>query len=398
MRTSVIHRLTSTSRRTQEELILSASVVGVALFVAARWLFAAHRDLSRFVVAGSRWTSRTSAPKYLYVFPHASGYDGQFYWRLAANPTHLQLTRYLGVRIDSYYRLNRIFFPALVWLVSFGQHQWVAAAMVVVNAAAIVALVSLGLRATRHLAMSPLWSGCVLLVPGLVGSLSRDLTEALTCALGLAAIVAYREKKWWLAAAAWSAAVLTRETMLVAVAVYAVYSLVALLRRSRSLQWCDVAWIVPGIVFVLWQFVVRVDVGVVPIFSSAGSGDVGVPFWGFVHSIPSWFSPRSTHQLLKGLLYCVQTASVVVVLWLAWLNRRTVRTVEFYVVVAFAALLVCETTQGWSAPLDARYAAFPMVVSWLQLVEGGNRTWLRRGVVFVAPVVAATVLWRIAVI
>jgi hypothetical protein len=367
-------------------------------FVVDCWLIAAHDQLSRFIVAGSDWVSRSTAPGYLYVYPHAEGYDGQFYWRLAVDPAQLHLRAYMGVRIDSAYRLNRIFFPALVWLVSFGHAHLVALAMIAVNVLGILALLALGLRLVRRRSISPTWALLLLCVPGLVGSISRDLTETLTCCLGLGAMVAIREGRTVIAAMCFSAAVLTRETMLVAVAVYGVVAVVTILRRQRRPTRADLAWAVPLVVFALWQLVVRVDIGSIPILSSAGSGDVGIPFVGFFQSLGSWFSPVSGHQVLKGLYYCAQTVAVIALLWAAWRNRHRARAIEVVTVGAFVMLLILETKQGWVAPFDARYASFPMVGAWAQLVEGGDRTLVRRTAWVVIPVVCLTVIWRVVVI
>jgi hypothetical protein len=398
MVTAVLARVRAFDRRAQERATFGLGALVVVGFVLARWLVAARDQLSRFVVAGSDWSSRAHTPGFLYVFPHAEGYDGQFYWRLAVDPAQLHLRPYMGVRIDNAYRLNRIFFPALVWVVSLGRAHLVALAMVVVNIVAILALLALGLRLVRRQSMSPAWALLLLCVPGLVGSLSRDLTETLTCCLGLGAMVAIREGRTVIAAVCFSAAVLTRETMLVAVIVYGVAAVVAILRRQRRLSLSDLAWVVPLIVFALWQFVVKLDIGTVPILSSAGSGDIGAPFVGFFQSVGPWFSSGTWHQVAKGLFYTAQTISVVVLLWLAWCNRHRARTVEVVTMVGFVMLLVLETKQGWIAPFDARYASFPMVGAWSQLVEGGDRVLVRRAAWVVIPVVALTVVWRVAVI
>lgn len=398
MVTSAIARVRALGCRTQERATFLAGAVAVVGFVLARWLIAAHDQLSRFIVAGSDWVSRAQAPGYLYVYPHAAGYDGQFYWRLAVDPAQLHLRAYMGVRIDSAYRLNRIFFPGLVWLVSFGQAHLVALAMVVVNVVGVLALLALGLRLVRARSISPGWALLLLCVPGLVGSLSRDLTETLTCCLGLGAMVAIREGRTVIAAACFSAAVLTRETMLVAVAVYGVVAVVAILRRQRRPTRADSAWVVPLLIFALWQLVVRVDIGTVPILSSAGSGDLGVPFVGLFESAGSWFSPFSGHQIVKGLYYFVQTVAVIALLVAAWCNRHRARAVEVVTVGAFVMLLVLETKQGWVAPFDARYASFPMVGAWAQLVEGGDRALVRRAAWVVIPVVILTLMWRVVVI
>jgi hypothetical protein len=386
------------STRRRDAAVWAAAVAVLGAFCAARWLVAAHREISRFVVAGSAYVSRAGAPRFLHVFAHSRGYDGQFYWRLAADPFQLHLAANLGVRLDSAYRLNRILYPTLAWLVAAGRVPEVAWAMVAVNLAAILALVALALRAARRRGLDARWALVALAVPGLVGSLSRDLTEALAAVLGVAGVIAYRESRGALAGACLAGAVLTRETMVVVVVLYALNALVAIARRRRGLGRVDLAWAVPLVALALWQLVVHLDVGVTPLLSSAGSGDLGVPLWGLVHSVPGWFSPHSTHQLARGGLYVLQSVGAAWLLLQAWRNRRAVAVIERVVLGVFVALWLCESAQGWAAPFDARYGAFPMALAWLQLLEGGDRSRLTRAIVVLGPVVVLTALWRVAVI
>ena len=110
-------------RHSAERLTVALTGFATALFVLARWLGATHRDLSRWVVAGSHFVTRSSAPRGLFIFPDVTGYDGQFYWRLAVSPTHLGIGRFAGVRLDAGFRANRILYPALSWLVAGGSRS-----------------------------------------------------------------------------------------------------------------------------------------------------------------------------------------------------------------------------------------------------------------------------------
>src|ERR1700677_4129602 len=78
-------------------LLVASSVA--TLFVVLRWLVAAHRQLGRFVVAGSNFASPGRVPKDLPV-GNGAGYDGQFYYRLALDPFDLAHSAF-GIRLDS---------------------------------------------------------------------------------------------------------------------------------------------------------------------------------------------------------------------------------------------------------------------------------------------------------
>lgn len=378
-------------------LTFAVGVGGTVAFIVLRWAIAAHRELSRFVVAGSAFANHAT-PRFLYVFPHSKGYDGQFYWRLAVDPAQLGRGPFDGVRFDAAYRTNRIVYSALAWALSLGHAPWVALGLVLANVVAIAGLLSLALRATRRAGLGAGWSLCALAVPGVVGALSRDLTEALAATLVVAGVMAFNERRYLWSAAAWSLAVLTREEMLAGVAAYAGLALWQVLRRRRGLALADVVWVVPVVAFVGWQLVVHAVAGYTPALSSTGSGDFGAPFVGFVTALPQWFRPHTWHQDLKGALYVVQTIAVVWLLVVAWRRRHGASGSQLAVLAMFVLLLICETRQGWVAPLDARYATVPMSLAWLQLLEGRARAPIVRAATVVVPVAAATLLWRVAVI
>jgi hypothetical protein len=391
-------KLADLPRSSTERWTVLLSVLGIGVFILGRYLGATHENLTRWIVAGGEFVSRPGAPRWLYIYPHVTGYDGQFYWRLAASPLHLGVSRYLGVRLDAGFRSNRIFYPALSWLVAGGSVSNVSWSMIAVNALSLVALVVLALWVLRATNLPAFYALSVLLVPGLVGALSRDLTEVLTALSVVAGVLFMRYEKWVLATLAWSAALLTRETTAVLLAVYATFALLAIVRRQRSVRFSDLSWLIPYVVFGTWQLVVHSVTGHFPLISSSGSGDVGLPFVGLVSSIPHWFTPASSHQLVKGVLYVVQFVAVVVVLYAAWRNRRRVASVEFVVLAVAVALVICETANGWRSPFDDRYATVPMALAWFQLLQVREARLLRRTASYVAPVVALTALWRMVVV
>ena len=79
------------------------------LFVVLRWRVAAHEKLGDFVAAGSRYASTTRVPSDLPV-KTGSGYDGQFYYRLASDPFDLAANR-LRDPIGLVLRVERMGYP-----------------------------------------------------------------------------------------------------------------------------------------------------------------------------------------------------------------------------------------------------------------------------------------------
>lgn len=385
----------SESNRARREVntLLLAFFLSVA-FVFLRLAIAAKGELSRFVVAGARWVGPGN--QYLHLFSN-TGYDGQFYWRMAADPFNIGLGPVFSIPLDHALRANRIFYPVVAWVLSLGQPNWATFGLVAANVAAVVALAYMGVRILRETRRSPYWALCVLLVPGLIGSLSRDLTEIFSALLVLGGLVALREKKFWLVALAWSLAGLTRETNMLAAMAMGLLAMYEIARRRRKFSSIDVAWIVPAIVFISWQLLAYQTLKSFPILSSSGTGDVGLPLVGFFHGAGRWLPSTHLHQLAKAGLYSIETFVTTVLFAIGWRERRLFNVTERLVVAAFALLVICEAQRGWQVPFDNRYATVPLVLIWVGLLRSADDKKMRR-LLLLAPLVLVTVAWRIVVI
>src|SRR5215472_11587855 len=118
------------------------ALAGYVCFVALRWWIAASGNISEFVRAELPFAHPGRVPAGLVVFG-ANGYDGQFYYRLALDPTNLRPIAY-GITWDHAFRLQRIGYPALTWLFSLGQHKLTPIVLVAVNVLALGAIGLLG--------------------------------------------------------------------------------------------------------------------------------------------------------------------------------------------------------------------------------------------------------------
>ena len=382
------------TRAKQELVTLFLAGLGSVGFVLVRLFVAAKGDLSRFVVAGIRWTGPSN--HFLHHFPN-SGYDGQFYWRLAADPFNIHLAPLFGIPIDHALRDNRIFYPVVSWVFALGHPRWVSVGLVLANIVALVALTYVAVRVCREINRSPYWALVVLLVPGLVGSLSRDLTEIFSALLVVAGLLALRRQQFWLVALAWSLASLTRETNILAAVCLGVLSMFDIALRKRKISWQEVAWVVPGIVFILWQVIAHQILGTFPLASSSGTGDLGWPFWGFLHGAGRWLPSLQLHVVAKCILYIVETLVTATLLVITVRRRELFSPLERIIITAFSLLFICETQRGWQVPFDNRYATVPLVLIWFGFLRGSTTKELRR-YLWIAPLVLVTVVWRLAVI
>ncbi len=275
-----------------DSAFLCALIVAVAygVFILAR--LAIVGNPSAFILAGARYVNIAAAPRGLAV-EHGAGYDGQFFYRLALNPFDTRQTAY-GVRLDRpSYREQRILYPLVVWLFSFGQAPLVPVMMILVNYLALIALGYVFARYVRLLGRHALWGLVAPFYPGFVLSVARDLAEPLAGLLLVASLYFVHRKRFTAATIALTLAILTRETIvLVAGAALLLWLIGLIYQRYRQrhpgetpLAWLDafaMPWffsVIPLAVFVVWQGILLL-IWKETAFAS-GSGNLGVPFGGF---------------------------------------------------------------------------------------------------------------------
>jgi hypothetical protein len=299
---------TATLRRLDTPLTPLVVALPVAIvFVVLRWLDAAHRQLGRFVVAGSLYASPTRVPEGVPVSA-GSGYDGQFYYRLALDPFNLARTAF-GIRFDSYSRVERMGYPFLAWLVARGHHASVPLALVIVNVAACAVLALAGGLLAQSAGRHALWGLIFAGYWGYLWTIGRDLSELTTAALvmlGLAALL--RRAPIW-SGLAFLGAVLSKETAVLLVGTIAVVTIwLRVTGRPNGFvvgdgaadtstgdspdllpRRSDLSFVIPLIGFVLWQIVLVVGTGHLPIYKSGGE-NLGIPFVGMVRGITHYVS------------------------------------------------------------------------------------------------------------
>ena len=211
---------------------LLVSVPIATAFVVLRWWDAAHRQLGEFVVAGSLYATPGRVPKDL-PLGQGSGYDGQFYYRLAVDPFDLARSAF-GISFDSFSRVERIGYPFLAWMVAGGQHGSVPLALVIVNVVACGAVAFGGGLLAQSAGRHALWGLVFAGYWGYLWTLGRDLTELTAAAFVLLGLAA-----WTRHAPVWSGiallcAVLSKETSVLLVAALGVAVLWVRVTPGRS--------------------------------------------------------------------------------------------------------------------------------------------------------------------
>jgi hypothetical protein len=256
------------------------ATLAAACFCALRILVAGHGNPGSFVVAGTEHVRLTHYTSSLPV-TRGSGYDGQFYYRLALSPADWARNAF-GINLDNLGRLDRVTYPALVWLASAGgQVAAVPAMMVAVNVAAFGALAGLGAALAEEVGEHPLWGFLPASFFGFLWSASRDLTELTEATLVVAGLLLLRKRQPAAAGVVFSAAALAKESALVVAGAVFLARAWGIARGRERPGAADAAWLFPGAAFLGWQLLLKAGTGTFPALG-AGGANMGPPFAGLV--------------------------------------------------------------------------------------------------------------------
>ncbi len=335
-------------------------------FVLARWQRWSRGDIGSWILVGSRFAT----PGRLWLAPgigirqSSSGYDGQFYYRLALNPADLHQTAY-GITLDAPYRLMRIGYPVLTWLASAGHGALVPVMLVAVNVAAMAVLGLLGAVSARTGGHHALWG---LLLPayfGLLTSVARDTAEPVACAFLIGGLLAIRARRSVLAGILLAFGALTRETVMVAVACLALIRVAAIVRGRRPDGRGqgrpgreDLAWLLPAAAFTIWELVVRAVTGGLPLDADSDR-NAGAPFIAPYDAIRNNLHQLSWTQFTAVDDWLLELAVLIVIagMALACLRRTSVPAHERIALIAYLFEICVVTPSTWSS-LNADMRSF----------------------------------------
>ena len=151
----------------------------------------------------------------LVVLVGKRGNDGQQFLALATDP--FQIDPGTSAAVDNpIYRGKRLLYPLLAWLLGLGRPGLIVWAMGLINVVCIAVAAGVVARWAQLEQRSPRWGLAVLALPGYWITLSLDTADLLATSLMLTAALAWRQQRIAPAAAALSAALLSRETALLA--------------------------------------------------------------------------------------------------------------------------------------------------------------------------------------
>jgi hypothetical protein len=326
------------------------ALVAATAVAVGRYFTFAHRQLSAFMLLGQHWITDPSALPPGLVSQPGSGYDGQFFYRLALNPADLATTAY-GISVDTPYRFIRDGYPFLAWLLSFGQQELVPLSLVVVNVLAIAAMGLTGGMLARDSGRHALWGLLLAGYFGLVTTLTRDTAEAVGAAFLLAGLVALRSRprRPVLGGLLLGYGSLSRETAIIVPVAFLVVRLAGLPRRRR-LNRDDLGWAIPIVMFTAWQVIVYAATGSVALLADKAA-NAGAPLAAPASAISWNFGHLGFHSISYTDEWALEfiLVALVVVCALAALGSTSAPVYERLAFVIYIVEICVITPSTWSS-------------------------------------------------
>jgi hypothetical protein len=308
------------------------------------------------------------------------GYDGQFYFFIAADPAHASDYMRFGAENQAGIRYARIVYPAAARAVSAGSVAALPVAMLVLNllavgvgTAAVAAWLVRRGRSAWPAALYGLW-------PGLVYAVVRDLSEPLAYCFAALALLVYdtrSNRRLGATAGLLALSLLTRETTIAFVLGLTV-AVAASDRTWRRPLAFFAACVAP---MVLWRIAVTAWLHVTTLEHTHTGWRVLLPFYGMYSRYPF----DGQHRLI---LWTIDVPFLVVGLAsLYLLGRRRATTAAVLTILnvgLFVVFLPKNVTIDWGA--DARNAT-PALLAALYLIPAvRSRIALATAAFFLSPV------------
>jgi hypothetical protein len=205
-------------------------------------------------------------PKGLLIEKNA-GFDGQFFYLTAIDPFH----QHVKIAADRY---QRIIYPLLAWIFSFGNTGLIPLMLLIINYFSIIAGAYILMKLLKEYNAPPelayLWAFNV----GFLISVVRNLGEPLMFLLAISAVYCIKKEKNWPAVLFLTLAVLTKEAALFIALPIIIYFIFRKDVKKILLYG------IPLLVFIIWQIIIFFQFKEVAIFMS--STRMGIPLVGII--------------------------------------------------------------------------------------------------------------------
>jgi hypothetical protein len=321
--------------------------LGITVGIVLRLLIPAGMDATIFLAFGEDATTQTSYAERLLGDVSTRdnlGHDGKYFFIQANDPLHLDPERNAAFLDRPLYRSQRMLYPLIAGGLGLFPAWVIVWMMLITNVVCLWIGTLFGAKLAR-LGGASAWLG--LAVPlniGLLFELWIGGSGILAYVLCLGAVLALSAKKEWSASVLFTAAALSRETILV----FAFGILVLGWLEHRRVVWRLVSIPLAGVA--IWHGYLQARLMGIP-----GGRDawplLGPPFVGLVDSLGSWV--RDPTYLTLNLIIVV-----VLVIFVARGVRH--RSTIVWGALPFVALATVLTAYVWREPFDISRALVPV--------------------------------------
>ena len=263
-----------------QRFVFPLSIGIIVLFVVARFSFGGF-NFSRFIVAGSDFVQADTEHPNL-IINEGQGYDGQFFYRYAHHPFNKEKTAY-GVTVDHIeYRIQRIVYPASVWLFSIGgTKSLIPFFLVLLNVLAFVGIFFISLKICEHYNADKLLAILPLFLFGAYMSLARDTSEIFEVFFFSLAIYSIIKENFFLFVGSILLSIFSRETSLIAIGPLTFLYVLKLIKTNKLnglLILKLISLSVPFVAMVCWKYYLHVSIHSEVLVD--GSQNLSLPFVG----------------------------------------------------------------------------------------------------------------------
>jgi len=319
------------------------------------------KNITGFIVIGDYfkapqiWTSQTLIRK------GSVGYDGQFYFYIAHDPF------ILGHSFDHIdfpaYRYQRIIYPLLTWLLSFGQPKLIPYMMVAVNLLGILLGTYFIMLILKHYGRSPWYSLFYATFWGFLLCLLRSLPEPLSITFVVMAVFAYLKGKTAWQVLFLTLAALTQETTLLVSLAFLFYGI-----WEKDLRSC-LNMLVPSLAYFFWQLYLYAHFQTFSFLG--GTQNFGFPFLGIIEKFLSLDLTGLSSEKAAELLYLVLIVFLIITAIYDVFKYYSPLTVSF---LGYALLISLLNILIWVEPWSYTRATLGLLVfNLLIFTKEGNR-------------------------
>jgi len=271
------------------------------------------------------------------------GHDGQIFFLMAHDP-FLANPESIALILDRpTYRYQRIALPLLAWPAAAVSERAIVWALVLIGVVAVFVGTSSLSDYAERCGMTPLAGLAFVLNPGVVSALLITGSGVLAWAFGAAAMSAVVRRRRLTAIGLFTAAVLTRESMLLVAAGASLWMWRT--ERARALGYA----FVPFLGAILWGLYVRWRL---PGEQATDFLELGFPMRGIVSAVSDWISQGLTLDTVMGLAM----VGVAVLLVVQFVKSPSLLA---FGAVGFSGLAVFLTENVWISWFDSSRALIP---------------------------------------